>query len=111
MSPFLRLKEHVALGDAVKELLFLRKVWRFMIPGKGIPCFLVFEDDRGALQLSNNPVLDSNSKDIDVHHHFLRELVRQEDISVNNVLSEYQYADVLTKVLSFDLFATTDVSW
>ena len=26
--------EYVALGDAVKEL-FLRQVWRFMIPGKG----------------------------------------------------------------------------
>ena len=25
--------EYVALGDAVKELLFLRQVWRFMIPG------------------------------------------------------------------------------
>ena len=29
--------EHVALGDAVKELLFLRQVWRFIIPGKGMP--------------------------------------------------------------------------
>ena len=29
--------EYVALGDAVKELLFLRQVWRFMIPGKGMP--------------------------------------------------------------------------
>ena len=35
--------EFVALGDAVKELLLLRQVWRFMIPGKGMPCFPVFE--------------------------------------------------------------------
>ena len=28
--------EYVALGDAVKELLFLRQVWSFMLPGKGI---------------------------------------------------------------------------
>ena len=33
--------EYVALGDAVKELLFLRQVWHFMIPGKGMPCFPV----------------------------------------------------------------------
>ena len=39
--------EYVALGDAVKELLFLRQVWRFMIPGKGMPCFPVFEDNQG----------------------------------------------------------------
>ena len=48
--------EYVALGDAVKELLFLRQVWRFMLPGKGIPCFPLFEDNRGEVQLSQNPV-------------------------------------------------------
>ena len=37
--------EYVALGDAVKELLFLRQVWRFMLPGKGMPCFPSFEDN------------------------------------------------------------------
>ena len=97
--------EYVALGDAVKELLFLRQVWRFMLPGKGMPCFPVFEDSQGALQLSKNPVSNSNSKHIDVRHHFLRELVRQGDIIVNRVPSEYQHADILTKVLAFDLFA------
>ena len=96
--------EYVALGDAVKESLFSRHVWRFMIPGKGTPCFPVFEDIQGALQLSKNPVSNSNSKHIDVRHHFLRELVRQGDIIVNHVPSEYQHADILTKVLAFDLF-------
>ena len=97
--------EYVALCDAVKELLFLRQVWHFMIPGKGMPCFPVFEDNQGALQLSKNPVSNSNSKHIDVRHHFLRELVRQGDIIVNHVPSEHQHADILTKVLAFDLFA------
>jgi len=97
--------EYVALGDAVKELLFLRQVWRFMLPGKGMPCFPVFEDNQGAVQLSMNPVSNSNSKHIDVRHHFLRELVHQGDISVVHVPSEYQHADVLTKALTFDLFA------
>ena len=54
--------EYVALGDAVKELFFLRKVWRFMIPSKGMPCFPVCEDNQDALQLSKNPASNSNSK-------------------------------------------------
>ena len=70
-----------------------------MIPGKGMPCFPVFEDNQGALQLSKNPVSNSISKHINVRHHFLKELVRQGDIIVNHVPSEYQHADVLTKVL------------
>ena len=98
--------EYVALGDAVKEFLFLRQVWRFMIPGKGMPCCPVFEDNQDALQLSKNPVSNSKSKHVEVRHHFLRELVRQGDIIVNQVPSEYQHVDVLTKVLAFDLFAT-----
>ena len=97
--------EYVALGDAVKELLFSGQVWRFMIPGKGMLRFPVFEDNQGALQLSKNPVSNSNSKHIDVRHHFLRELVRQGGIIVNHVPSEYQHADILTKRLALDLFA------
>ena len=60
-----------------------------MIPGKGMPCFPVFEDNQGALQLSKNPVSNANSKRVDVRRHFLRELVRQGDKIVNHVLSEY----------------------
>ena len=89
----------------MKELLFLRQVWRFTLPGKGMPCFPIFEDNQGAVQLSQNPVSNLNSKHIDVRHHFLRELVRQGDISVSHAPSEYQHADILTKALSFDVFA------
>ena len=60
-----------------------------MIPVKGMPCFPVFENNKGVLQLSKNPVSNSNSKHIDVRHLFLRELVRQGDIIVNHVPSEY----------------------
>ena len=96
--------EYVAHGDAVKELLFLRQVWHFMSPGKGMPCFSIFEDNQGAVQLSQNPVSNSNSKHIDVRHHVLRELVRQGDVSVSHVPSEYQHADILTKALASDFF-------
>ena len=98
--------EYVALGDAVKELLFLRQVWRFMLPSKVMPCFPIFEDNQGAVQLAQNPITNSNSKHIDVRHHFLRELVRQRDIKVVQVPSEFQHADILTKALAFDLFAS-----
>ena len=47
--------EYAALGDAVKELSFLRQVWRFMLPSKVMPYFPVFEDNQGAVQLAQNP--------------------------------------------------------
>ena len=96
---------YVALGDAVKELLFLRQIWGFMLPSKVVPCFPVFEDNQSAVQLAQNTVTNSSSKHIDVRHHFLRELVRQRDIRVVQVPSEFQHADILTKALAFDFFA------
>ena len=96
--------EYVALGDAVKEL-FLRQVWRFMPPGKGMPRFPMFEENQGAVHLSQNPVSNSNSKHVDVRHHLLRELVLQRGIFGSHVPSEYQRADILTKALAFDVFA------
>ena len=76
-----------------------------MPPGKGMPYFTIFEDNQGAVKLAQNPVSNSNSKYIDVRHHFLRELVRQGDISLIHVPSKYQHADILTKALAFDVFA------
>lgn len=97
--------EYVALGDAVKELLFLRQVWRFMLPGKAVPCFPIFEDNQGAVQIAQNPITNSNSKHIDVRHHFLRELIRQRYIKIVQVPSKFQHADILTKALAYDLFS------
>ena len=75
-----------------------------MSPGKGMPCFSIFEDNQGAVQLSQNPVSNSNSKHVDVRHHVMRELVRQGDILDSHVPPEYQHADILTKALASDLF-------
>ena len=76
-----------------------------MLPNNVMPCFPVFEDNQGAVQLAQSLVTNSNSKHIDVRHHFLRNLIRQRDIKIMHVPSEFQHADILTKALAFDLFA------
>ena len=61
--------------------------------------FSDFEDNQDAVQLAQNPITNSNSKHIDVCHHFLGEL------KVMQVPSEFQHTDVLIKALAYDLFA------
>ena len=56
--------EYVALADVIKEALFFRQVWRFMLPDDGMPCIPAFEDSEGAVQLAKNPITNSNSKHI-----------------------------------------------
>ena len=75
--------------------------WRFVLPGKVMPCFMVFEDNQGAVQLAQNPISNSNSKHIDVlRHHFLRELVRERDIKIVQIPSKFQHADILNQCFS-----------
>ena len=49
------------MADVLKEVLFLRQVWRFMLPEVGMSCIPIFEDIKGAIQLARNPITNSNS--------------------------------------------------
>ena len=59
---------------------------------------------KGARHLGDNPVCASNSKHIDVRHHFLRELVSRGEFDIVAVESEQQHADFLTKALAGPVF-------
>ena len=69
-----------------------------------MPCFPVFEDNQGAVQLTQKSVRNSDSKHIDIRDHFLRQLVRQRDTTVVQVPSEFQHVDIFTKALAYGLF-------
>ena len=92
--------EYVALADTTKEVFFMRYVRSFILPVLGSACITVFEDNKGARHLAHNPVYASNSKHIDIRHHFLRELVFRGEFDIVAVESEQQHADFLTKALA-----------
>ncbi|CAB1106941.1 unnamed protein product [Ectocarpus sp. CCAP 1310/34] len=97
--------EYVAIADVLKEVLFLRQVWRFILPDAGMPCIPVFEDNQGAIQIAHNSITNSNSKHINVRHHFIRELVERKEIAITHVPTQFQHADLLTKAISKESFA------
>ena len=68
------------MSDVAKEILFLRQVWRSTLPRVGVPCIPLFEDNESAIEVAKHPISNSNSKHIDVRHHFLRELVERKEI-------------------------------
>ena len=87
------------MSDMGKEILFLRQVWCFMLPKARMPCIAMYEDSEGAIQIAKQPISNSNSKHIDVRHHFLRELVEKKEVEIIHVASQYQHADFVTKAL------------
>ena len=91
--------EYVAMGDCVKEALFVRNVLTFMDPNEKGKRILVQEDNEGAIRLANNPLSSARTRHIDVRHHFLRELVQEQAIKIEHVDTSLQHANVLTKSL------------
>ena len=69
------------------------------MPAEKLSAIRVLEDDAGAIALADNPTSSSNSKHIDVRHHFLRELVDKRKIEVEHEESEEQHVEMLTKAL------------
>ncbi|GKF88938.1 hypothetical protein Tco_0262901, partial [Tanacetum coccineum] len=62
-------------------------------------------DNKGAIDLSKNPVQQSRTKHIEIRHHFLRDNVQKGNISIEKVtLSEDNIADLLTKPLKREPF-------
>ncbi|GJX29288.1 hypothetical protein Tco_0237367 [Tanacetum coccineum] len=60
--------------------------------------------NKGAIDLSKNPVLHSCTKHIEIQHHFLRDNVQKGNISIEKVSSEDNIADILTKPLKREPF-------
>ena len=97
--------EYVALGDGVKEGLFVEGVLSFIIPSISENCIKVLVDNDGAISLANNPLSSARTKHIDVRFYFIRELIRSKTmISVEYVPTKEQRADILTKALTGAIF-------
>nr|GEX54412.1 hypothetical protein [Tanacetum cinerariifolium] len=65
---------------------------------------LIMCDNKGAIDLSKNPVKHSRTKHSEIHHHFLGDNVQKGNISIEKVASEDNIADILTKPLKCKVF-------
>ncbi|GKE80357.1 hypothetical protein Tco_1550357 [Tanacetum coccineum] len=65
---------------------------------------LIMHDNKGAIDLSKNPVQHSKTKHIEIRHHFLCDNVQKGNISIKKVESEDNIADIFTKPLKCEVF-------
>ena len=82
----------------------MRGILAFLMPGLEPMSITVYEDNKGAIDLSKNPLSSSKSKHIDVRHQFLRELAASGDISVQYLRTQHQHAGILTKAIGRESF-------
>ncbi|KAF7834575.1 Retrovirus-related Pol polyprotein from transposon RE1 [Senna tora] len=60
----------------------------------------LYWDNQSAIRLAENPVFHARTKHVEVHHHFLREKVLEEQVKMVQVKTYDQVADVFTKSLT-----------
>ncbi|GKE41742.1 hypothetical protein Tco_1469026 [Tanacetum coccineum] len=64
----------------------------------------IFCDNTSAVVISNNPVMHSRTKHIDIRYHFIRDHILKGDIKLHFIPTQYQLADIFTKPLDEPTF-------
>ena len=65
---------------------------------------LLYCDNTSAINLTKNPIQHSETKYIEIMHHFIRDHIQKGDIEIMFVKTENQLADLFTKPLTRDRF-------
>ena len=89
--------EYIVAGACCAQILYMKQtLLDYGVVLEKVPLLC---DNESAVKLTNNPVQHSRTKHIDIRHHFLRDHVAKNDISLEGVRSEDQLADIFTKPL------------
>ncbi|MCO5593165.1 hypothetical protein L7F22_047171 [Adiantum nelumboides] len=66
---------------------------------QGQDLIVMYCDNLSNIQLARNPVFHAHTKHIDVHYHFIKERVLDDDINLAYIGTEDQVASLFTKAL------------
>jgi hypothetical protein len=96
--------EYIAAGEVAKEVQYMYELARqFEVHPSCVPCHT---DNTAAISLCSDPLSHDRAKHIDVIHHHVRERVRFGQVRFVQVPSEDNVADVFTKPLAAEVFAS-----
>ncbi|GKA91417.1 retrovirus-related pol polyprotein from transposon TNT 1-94 [Tanacetum coccineum] len=94
--------EYVSAGKACQQALWMKQA--LIDYGVRLDDIPIMCDNKGAIDLSKNPVQHLRTKHIEIRHHFLCDNVQKGNISIEKVTSEDNIADILTKPLKREPF-------
>lgn len=95
--------EYVAASNAVKELVWFKRMLNELSPDDQMDSIL-YVDNQSAIRLIKNPEFHKRSKHIDVRYHFIRERFQEGEFQLEYVPTNNQIADIFTKALPKERF-------
>nr|GEX54938.1 hypothetical protein [Tanacetum cinerariifolium] len=93
----------IAMEEELNQLKKTRKISEEVYVQQH-PKVMIFYDNTIAIAISNNPVLYSRTKHIDIRYHFIINHILKGDIELHFVSTNLQLADILTKPLAVPSF-------
>jgi hypothetical protein len=87
--------EYQALSECIQESVFTQNLVQELTRVKK-PA-IISEDNLGTIFLVKNQQVSSGTKNIDIRHHFMRDLQEKKDLDVRFKRSENNSADIMTK--------------
>ena len=89
--------EYIAAGACCAQILYMKQtLLDYGVVLEKVPLLC---DNESTVKLANNLVQHSRTKHIDIRHHFLRDHVTKNDISLEGVWTEDQLVDIFSKPL------------
>jgi hypothetical protein len=90
--------EYMAMVNATQEILWTVNLLKEMKQSVKEPVVLM-TDNQAAESISKNDTNHSKTKHIDIKHHFIRDVIKNEQMVVQWIDTNNQEADILTKAL------------
>ena len=94
--------EYMAITEAVKEAIWPQGLLDDL--GVSQKQVTVFCGSQSAIHLAKNQVYHAQTKHIDVRCHFVREIIEEGGVLVQNIKTDDNPADMLTKVVTIIKF-------
>ncbi|GJU07505.1 hypothetical protein Tco_1123935 [Tanacetum coccineum] len=94
--------EYVAAAGCCANILWMKsQLTDYDIIYEKVP---IFYDNISVIAISNNPVLYSRIKHIDIRYHFIRDHILKKDNELHFIPTKYQLVDISTKPLDEPTF-------
>ncbi|CAL1352927.1 unnamed protein product [Linum trigynum] len=87
------------MSEVTSEIVWLHR----LLTELGVQCPLparLYADNTSAIKIATNPVLHDRTKHIEVHVHYIRQLVADGSVALSYITSEDQTTYLLTKAVS-----------
>ena len=95
--------EYRAVFTAVVECIWLRRLMVDLGVGQS-SVTTILTDNQSALAVARNPIFHACTKHIEVHYHYVREILSAREISLAYVPTQDNLADLFTKALPREKF-------